>query len=65
MTTMTRTSKSDKEGLQDHLLPENGQSDANYLVWKKAKVEKALEQSRDRSKLISADKVWERLGLED
>lgn len=64
MTSTTRTPKKDKEILQDHLNTINEQQDANYLTWKQKKIETALEQSKERSNLIPAEKVWERLGLE-
>lgn len=36
-----------------------------YDAWKRAKIEKALEEAKDRSSLIPAEEVWRRLGLED
>ncbi|WP_306257363.1 hypothetical protein [Pararhizobium sp. IMCC21322] len=39
-------------------------SDPNYLVWKEAKIRKGLEQSKDRSNMIPAHKVWETFGFE-
>jgi len=39
-------------------------TDPDYLAWKERKIRKALEQAQDRSTLIPAAKVWEKLGLE-
>ena len=36
-----------------------------YKAWKRDKVERGLEQAKDRAELIPADKVWRDLGLED
>ena len=35
-----------------------------YDAWKRAKVLQALEESRDVEKLLTADQVWKKLGLE-
>ncbi|MCM2473784.1 hypothetical protein HGO38_09890 [Rhizobium sp. CG5] len=35
-----------------------------YDAWKEAKVRKALDQAKDRSKMIPADDVWESFGFE-
>jgi hypothetical protein len=35
-----------------------------YEAWKRAKVERALAQSRDRAAMIPADQIWRDLGLE-
>ena len=39
-------------------------TDPAYLAWKEAKIRRALEQAKDRSKMIPAEKVWEKFGLE-
>jgi len=51
--------------LEEHLRPA-GQpcADPAYLAWKEAKIRKALNQSRDRTQMTPAHKVWEELGLE-
>jgi len=36
-----------------------------YKAWKHGKVERGLEQTKDRAEMIPADKVWRDLGLED
>lgn len=36
-----------------------------YKAWKRDKVERGMEQAKDRAGLIPADKVWRDLGLED
>jgi hypothetical protein len=36
-----------------------------YTAWKRAKILKALEDAQDRSKMIPAETVWKKLGLED
>lgn len=54
-----------QDALDEHLAPAGRpSSDPEYLAWKQAKVEKALVQAEDRSQMIPAHKVWERLGLE-
>lgn len=35
-----------------------------YAAWKKRKIERGLEQARNRDSLIPADEVWRKLGLE-
>lgn len=39
-------------------------ADPDYLAWKKAKIEKGLEQSEDRSGVVPAHRVWETFGFE-
>ena len=39
-------------------------ADPDYLVWKENKIRKALKEAEDRSSMISAEKVWEKFGLE-
>jgi len=54
-----------KQDLEDHLRPAGGPSnDPEYLAWKEAKIRRALEQSKDRTQMIPAHKVWEKFGLE-
>lgn len=36
-----------------------------YHEWKRAKIVRALEETKDRSKMIPAEEVWKRLGFED
>lgn len=51
--------------LDERLEPAGAPSaDPAYRAWKDAKVKKALEQAKDRSRMIPARKVWEKLGLE-
>ena len=46
-------------------LPEDPQWDqAGYDAWKRAKIERGLEQSRDRSGMISVEQLWRDLKLE-
>ncbi|WP_326525618.1 hypothetical protein [Sphingomonas sp.] len=35
-----------------------------YESWKRAKIEAALAQARDRDAMIPAEEVWRRLGFE-
>lgn len=44
--------------LDDKLEADGGAVDRGYDAWFRAKVEKALEQSRDRSAMIPIDRVW-------
>lgn len=51
--------------LPDNRLHETGtMPEPGYDAWAIAKIERALEQSRDPEQLISADQVWRDLGLE-
>lgn len=55
-----------KSKVPDYKVKDTGEAKApGYDDWFRAKVERALEQSRDRSKMIPAEEVWRRLGLED
>ena len=35
-----------------------------YAEWKRAKIERALAQSKDREAMIPAERIWRDLGLE-
>ena len=35
-----------------------------YAEWKRAKIERALAQSKDRAAMIPAERIWHDLGLE-
>lgn len=39
--------------------------EAGYHEWKRAKILLALEETKDRSKMIPAEEVWKKLGFED
>ena len=54
----------EKTTLEDLTEPCDPSTAPDYLAFKKAKIEKGLEQSKDRSKLIPAHKVWEDFGFE-
>lgn len=54
-----------KDDLEEHLAPAGApSSDAAYAAHKKAKVKKGLEEAQNRSRLIPAHEVWDKLGLE-
>ena len=38
--------------------------DQGYSTWKRAKIERGLEQSHDRSRMIPVERLWVDLGLE-
>jgi len=38
--------------------------DQGYSTWKRAKIERGLEQSHDRSCMIPVERLWVDLGLE-
>ena len=38
--------------------------DQGYSTWKLAKIERGLEQSHDRSRMIPVERLWVDLGLE-
>ncbi len=57
---MVVKARPETEKVTDHY----GAAERGYASWKRAKVETSLEQSKDRDKMISADKVWRELGLE-
>ena len=40
------------------------QPDAEHDIWLRAKIERAIEQSRDASSMIDAEQIWRDLGLE-
>ena len=42
----------------------DGPPELGFDAWKRTKVETGLEQSKDRDKMIAADKMWRELGLE-
>ncbi len=39
-------------------------AEPGYAAWKRAKIERGLEQSRDRAAMISVDQIWRDLTLE-
>ena len=39
-------------------------ADPDHAAWKRAKIERGLAQSADRSAMIPAEEVWRKLGLE-
>ncbi len=49
---------------RDKLDAEPVTTEAGYEAWKRAKIERGLEQSRDRSAMIPVDQVWRDLKLE-
>ena len=42
----------------------DGPPEFGFHAWKRTKVETGQEQSKDRDKMIPADKMWRELGLE-
>ena len=36
-----------------------------YDAWKRAKIMKSLDESRDLETLLTAEEVWKKLGLKD
>jgi hypothetical protein len=60
---MSETSKID-DTLEEHLRPDEENTDSAYLAWKEAKIRVGPAQSKDRAKMISAHKLWTKLGLE-
>lgn len=53
-----------KEALDEHLKSGQPSTDPDYLAWKERKILEALEESKDRSKMIPAERVWKELGVE-
>ena len=49
---------------RDKLDAEPAVTEAGYDAWKRAKIERGLEQSRDRSTMIPVDQVLRNLSLE-
>ncbi len=49
---------------RDKLDAEPVTTEAGYEAWKRAKIERGLEQSRDRSAMIPVDQVLRNLTLE-
>ena len=49
---------------RDKLDAEPVATEAGYDVWKRAKIERGLEQSRNRSAMIPVDQVLRNLSLE-
>jgi hypothetical protein len=39
-------------------------AERGHAAWARMKIERGLEQSKDRTSLIPAEKVWRDLGLE-
>lgn len=50
--------------LEDKVTEQGSAPDRGYAAWKQAKIEAALEQSRDRDGMIPADKLLRDLGIE-
>ncbi len=49
----------------DHETPDDGKTmEPGYAAWKRAKVKRGLEQSRDRSAMIPVEQVLRNLSLE-
>jgi hypothetical protein len=53
-----------KSELEKHLEAGEQSADPHYVAWKKQIIETALEQSKDRSTLVPANKVWQHLKIE-
>jgi len=54
-----------KPSFDDLTLPSDETvADAGYDAWKRAKIEAALEEAKDRSTLIPLEQVWKRFGFE-
>lgn len=49
---------------RDKVNPVEGAADAGYDVWKRAKIERGLLESRDRSAMIPVEQVWRDLKLD-
>ncbi|WP_153810791.1 hypothetical protein [Sphingomonas sp. RIT328] len=39
-------------------------AEPGYAAWKRAKIERGLDQSRDRGAMIPVDQIWRDLTLE-
>jgi hypothetical protein len=49
----------------EHDVPDDGEAtEPGYAAWKQAKIERGLEQPRDRSAMIPVEQVWRDLKLE-
>jgi hypothetical protein len=44
--------------------PVTERTDNGYREWKERKIRSALDQSKDRSSMTTAEIVWERFGFE-
>ena len=51
--------KTPNDDLQEHMRSGQPSADPDYLAWKKKKIQTGFDQSKDRSKLIPANKVWD------
>lgn len=51
--------------LREKISDVEGPKDPGYDAWKRAKIDRALGDCTDRSKMIPAAEVWRELGLED
>lgn len=49
---------------EDKIRETGGRSERGYADWKRAKIERGLEQAKDRAKMIPAEQVLRDLGLE-
>lgn len=49
---------------REKLEPEAGPVERGYDVWKRAKIERGLAESRDRDAMIPIEEVWRDLSLE-
>ncbi len=50
--------------VDDKLRETGGAPERGYADWKRAKIERGLEQSQDRGSMISAEQVLRDFGLE-
>ena len=53
-----------EETLEDHLKSGYPSTDPQYFAWKAREILEALEETKDRSKMIPAHKIWKEFGLE-
>ena len=54
-----------KAASPDHKIADTGEPvEPGHAEWKRGKVMRGLEQSKDRDSMIPAERVWRNLGLE-
>lgn len=49
---------------KEKLSAEEAPAERGHAAWKRAKIERGLQQAEDRSAMIPAEQVWRDLGLE-
>ena len=65
MSSTTDDKGDQKPSLKELLTPGPESSDPDYLAWKKAKIERALEQAKAHpEERITQKEIWKKFGLE-